>query len=395
MRPLRLVTLLTFVIILSAVQAHAATLFGRVIEVNEGDVIKVMNMNRPARIRLMGLDAPEMNQAFGDVARQHLSDLILGQNVVVEYSGIGRDGTIVGRVLLNDADMNAQMIRDGAAWFDPTSKNELGQEQAEIYFQSEQAARSEKRGLWQGEDAIAPWQFVKNEQIKKQNSVNPVRPNDNAKPVRTRTELTSESLINTAGASPANADMSWMTAESKTWEMFQPQGESFSALVPSGGRLTKEPIPFGAGTIDVNVYMAKNGTSIYALMWATGPATTETDLDVIKSTLGGFLRGIGAGYEKVGGQFSCEPGRGAEVSAGGFTGRSFNLSGCTVPAVARVFTKAVGNKRQVYLGAAFYYGEDENVDRFMQSFTVKGNGTPVNTVKGSGTTPKVSRSGSK
>ena len=31
----------------------------------------------------------------------------------------------------------------------------------EVYQQSEQAARSERRGLWQAENPIAPWEFVK------------------------------------------------------------------------------------------------------------------------------------------------------------------------------------------------------------------------------------------
>jgi hypothetical protein len=35
--------------------------------------------------------------------------------VLVEYSGIAADSSLTGRVLLNNADVGAQMIRDGAA----------------------------------------------------------------------------------------------------------------------------------------------------------------------------------------------------------------------------------------------------------------------------------------
>ena len=68
---------LALAIILSCfVCADASSLFGKVIEVNSGDVITLTNLNRPVRVKLMGVDAPEMNQAFGDVAQKHLSDLV-------------------------------------------------------------------------------------------------------------------------------------------------------------------------------------------------------------------------------------------------------------------------------------------------------------------------------
>src|SRR5918911_4102712 len=98
--------------------AEGATLFGRVVEVNDGDVITVFNLNRPVRIKLLAVDAPEAGQPFGDVAKKHLSDLVYDKSVLVEYWGISGDGSLVGRITLNGADVGAQMIRDGAAWFD-------------------------------------------------------------------------------------------------------------------------------------------------------------------------------------------------------------------------------------------------------------------------------------
>ena len=67
---------------------QAASLYGKVIEVNSGDVITIFNLNRPVRVKLLGVDAPEMDQAFGDVAKKHLSDLVFDKAVLVHYSGI-------------------------------------------------------------------------------------------------------------------------------------------------------------------------------------------------------------------------------------------------------------------------------------------------------------------
>jgi endonuclease YncB( thermonuclease family) len=83
--------LLTFL----SINVEASTLFGRVIEVNDGDVLTVFNLNRPVRIKLVGVDAPEATQAFGEVARKHLSDLVYDKSVLVEYWGISADSSLV------------------------------------------------------------------------------------------------------------------------------------------------------------------------------------------------------------------------------------------------------------------------------------------------------------
>lgn len=119
----------------AAERVNASSLVGKVIEVNSGDVITIFNLNRPVRIRLLGVDAPEMNQAFGDVAKKHLEDLVYDKSVVVEYAGIAADSSLTGRVLLGSTDIGAQMIRDGAAWVDPGNQHRLHATDREVYQQ--------------------------------------------------------------------------------------------------------------------------------------------------------------------------------------------------------------------------------------------------------------------
>lgn len=104
--------------LLIAGSATAGTLFGTVTEIHDGDTITIICLKRPLQVHLMGIVAPEKEQAYADVARQHLSDLILNKQVVVEYSGLGDKALIVGRVFLKETDVGAQMIRDGVAWYD-------------------------------------------------------------------------------------------------------------------------------------------------------------------------------------------------------------------------------------------------------------------------------------
>jgi endonuclease YncB( thermonuclease family) len=378
-----------------ATGAEASTLFGRVIEVNDGDVITVFNLNRPVRIKILGVDAPEAGQAFGDVAKKHLSDLVYDKSVLVEYSGISADGSLVGLVMLNNADIGAQMIRDGAAWFDVSNQDRLSVANREVYQQSEQAARTERRGLWQTPDPIAPWEFVRAQALKRNpaaamNSIIPAA----KKPNRPTPELTNLTLIasrnpapSPAPASAANdADGAWAAdAGPKTWESYKPEGESFSALVPNDGQKKKIQVPFGDQMVDINVYAAREGGAIYALMWITGPSYGETDRVAIQSTVNGFLRGFAEGYQRRNNsEFSCEMEGERRFYAGGFSASEYDLPSCTIPAKVRAFTRVTGGDRQMYIGAVFYSQDDNtNVSRFIKSFTITGSKLPRSTIKAS------------
>jgi endonuclease YncB( thermonuclease family) len=69
-----------------ALQANAGTLLGKVINVADGDTITVLDdTHTQHKIRLAGIDAPEKRQAFGNVSKQSLADMVAGQSVAVEW----------------------------------------------------------------------------------------------------------------------------------------------------------------------------------------------------------------------------------------------------------------------------------------------------------------------
>ena len=362
-----------------AQHTNAGTLSGYVIEVSDGDNITVSNQKRPVRVKLLGVDAPEKTQAFDEVATRHLRDLILNKFVTVQYSGLGQHGVLIGKVLFHDLDIGAQMIRDGVAWFDPNNKGTLSEAECEIYRQSEEAARKEKRGLWQAGDAVAPWEFVKRARTQ---LLPPVSTNTPIKPATTDSRpqpgLTSESLLGLQISSGAlsgsqalrEIDMSWATEGPvrKTWEKFEPAGEDFVALVPSGGRQIKDQLPWGGITVDGNAYMARDLNSVYTVMWVKGPSAGETDAVMVDGMLSAFTQALGRGSN--GGTQTCAAKAEVDISQGGYTGREFDFSGCTVQGKMRVFTRVVGSDRQLYMGLAFFTQEDTNIDKFLQAFTV-------------------------
>jgi uncharacterized repeat protein (TIGR01451 family) len=138
---------------------RAASIYGKVIEIVDGDTIRIISLNRPVKVKLAAIDAPEMNQSCGDVAKQHLLDLIFDKMVAVEYFGLSEGGSIDGKVFLSEMDVAAQMVRDGAAWYDKSNASRLSEVERLRYADSEQAARNEHRGIWQESKPVAPWDF--------------------------------------------------------------------------------------------------------------------------------------------------------------------------------------------------------------------------------------------
>ena len=72
----------TTLVLCLVLQAQAETLLGKVIHVQDGDSITVLDdTHTQHKIRLTGIDAPERRQAFGNVSKESLAELVAGQSV--------------------------------------------------------------------------------------------------------------------------------------------------------------------------------------------------------------------------------------------------------------------------------------------------------------------------
>ena len=98
-------------------QVQADTLLGKVINVADGDTITVLDdTNIQHKIRLAGIDAPEKRQAFGNVSKQSLSEMVAGQFVAVEWVKVDKCGRTVGKILLGGLDCKLEQVKRGLAW---------------------------------------------------------------------------------------------------------------------------------------------------------------------------------------------------------------------------------------------------------------------------------------
>jgi endonuclease YncB( thermonuclease family) len=141
-------------------QEQLPVLEGRVVAVTDGDTIRVLLQSGPIKVRLHGLDTPEKNQPYGGDARQVLSDLVLDRSVELEVVE-QRDAynRLVAVVYLGDKNVNAELVRVGAAW---AYRQYLGQVDGDDELCTlEDAARSRNDGLWRlpARQWIAPWEW--------------------------------------------------------------------------------------------------------------------------------------------------------------------------------------------------------------------------------------------
>jgi endonuclease YncB( thermonuclease family) len=78
----------------------AAVIHGRVVGISDGDSITVLDVDRQLHtVRLMGIDAPEKAQPFGQRSKQSLSELIFQKQVTVVSEKKDKYVRTVGRIL--------------------------------------------------------------------------------------------------------------------------------------------------------------------------------------------------------------------------------------------------------------------------------------------------------
>lgn len=154
----RILTLVTALLV--AHPAISDTLQGRVVGVSDGDTVTVLDAsNTQWKIRLMGIDAPEKKQAFGNRSKQQLSDLVFNEQVEIEYSKKDRYGRTVGKITVEGIDANLEQVKAGMAWHYKKYQGEQSKTDRALYAEAEEAARREKQGLWIDADPEPPWEW--------------------------------------------------------------------------------------------------------------------------------------------------------------------------------------------------------------------------------------------
>ena len=140
-------------ILLAALLAGAAIAIGAadkqfsglVLKVHDGDgTITVRQETRSEKVRLAGVDSPELGQPFGAEAKQFTTRKCLRKTVRVKWSKRDRYQRLLGELWVPGQvrwiNVNRELVRNGLAWVYMSTDAKL--------LRLEQEARRDKIGLW-------------------------------------------------------------------------------------------------------------------------------------------------------------------------------------------------------------------------------------------------------
>jgi endonuclease YncB( thermonuclease family) len=130
-------------------------LVGSVVQVTDGDTIKVRLSSGVINVRLGSIDAPEHDQPGGAEATTALSQRLSGRQVELEIESQDRYDRLVAFVYLGGENLNSWLVQQGHAW---AYRQYISDPR---YCVWEADARLYRRGLWSASPGSqkAPWEW--------------------------------------------------------------------------------------------------------------------------------------------------------------------------------------------------------------------------------------------
>jgi micrococcal nuclease len=130
---------------------------GHVVKVIDGDSLIVQSGGEKVEVRLYGVDAPEYRQPYGKDAMAFIQQMAgKGTEVKLYPKGKDKHGREVARVFVGKKELNLEIIRAGFAWWYARYAPLMS-----VYYNAQNEAKANHRGLWTGADPTPPWVWRK------------------------------------------------------------------------------------------------------------------------------------------------------------------------------------------------------------------------------------------
>ena len=130
-----------------------------VLKVIDGDTIYIKTDNGRKKVRLRYIDAPEIKQPYGDMARIFLDNELDDKRIIVNSDYKDRYGRDIGDIFVYNKNeaiyINAKLIKSGNAWVYKTYRKNT------YLMNLENIAKDNKLGLWKDKPPIKPWEYRK------------------------------------------------------------------------------------------------------------------------------------------------------------------------------------------------------------------------------------------
>lgn len=144
-----------FTLILSIILSVLSfALEGYVERVSDGDSFVARIDGKKVRVRMYGIDAPELKQEHGKESKKYLENLILGKSVDLKVLYEDSYKRKVARVYYGKKEVNVEMLKSGNAWF-----YEYHAKKEKNYRRAYEEAKKEKKGIWGSKNPQNPREF--------------------------------------------------------------------------------------------------------------------------------------------------------------------------------------------------------------------------------------------
>ena len=259
------------------------------------------------------------------------------------------------------------MIRDGVAWFDRSYETNLGALERQLYAESEQAARSERRGIWQETSPTPPWEWRRARAYKTNRGRNAMA-SAARKPAATAdgvSEAPGSASMHARSASPRGK------ADNVQWPIFSPTGAPFSVRMPEGGLRYSAEVQVPSGeSINVDFYGVRHLKIRYVAVWASGFYCGNYCDEGVSAIFEHSVEVLNASAAAV--SLPCEHSQLKDVSMNGYVGRRYKVHGCYFKGGIRQYFKVEGKRlTMVVIGVLSEIPDDPEINRFLESFVTK------------------------
>lgn len=130
----------------------------------DGDTLRVERGGQELKIRLCGIDAPEIKQAGGIEARDHLRSLVAQGDGSIGVVPIEKDKhkrTVADLFVIrsdgSEIHLNSQMVANGMAYHYAQYSESCPQ--PNVLVRAEELAKNQLVGVWAKPNADTPWEY--------------------------------------------------------------------------------------------------------------------------------------------------------------------------------------------------------------------------------------------
>lgn len=128
---------------------------GTVVHVSDGDTVILRDhKGKKHRIRLDGIDAPEIGQDYGDESKNFVVELTLMKKVVVDVVGTDQYNRVLGILYIGKINVNEELLLNGLAWQYRFNTNSH-------YTKLVNRAKAERSNIWSNNVGLDPYVWRK------------------------------------------------------------------------------------------------------------------------------------------------------------------------------------------------------------------------------------------